>query len=299
VRDDAEITLETNPGTVTPAKLAGFRATGVNRLSIGVQSFAPADLQFLGRIHDPLQSEQCILEARRAGFTNVSIDLIYSLPGQDPASWDSTLRRALEIAPEHISAYSLIVEEGTPLYRQVAEGTVRPNDQEVEASLYEQTMETLRGGGYEQYEVSNYARKGFRSRHNAGYWSHGEYRGFGPSAHSFRKDPGGRTGRRWWNVRDLTAYLDRVRRGVETTAAGEPIGEREMINERIFLGLRADGVDVRRLSRDFGVDLAELHRDVLDRLEQDARLTRTGDLLRLTPRGYLLCDEIAEYLMLA
>jgi oxygen-independent coproporphyrinogen III oxidase len=299
VLDGAEVTLEVNPGTVTREILAGFRSTGVNRLSIGIQSFTDEDLMFLGRIHDVSQAERCIRDARDAGFTNISIDLIFSLPGQEPAAWEGTLRRALEFAPEHISAYGLIVEPGTPLHQQVLGGRVRPNDPECEAAFYELTMDRMRAGGYEQYEVSNYARPGFRSRHNSSYWRHADYRGLGPSAHSFRKDPGGRTGRRWWNVPDLPGYLERVHSGEDPVGAGETVGEREMVNERIFLGLRSDGLDVRRLDREFGVDLSELHPAVFESLVADGRASWDGVFLRLTPRGYLLCDEIAGYLMLS
>jgi oxygen-independent coproporphyrinogen-3 oxidase len=299
VLDGAEVTLEVNPGTVTREILSGFRSAGVNRLSIGIQSFSNEDLSFLGRIHDVSQAERCIRDARDAGFSNISIDLIFSLPGQEPAAWGETLRRALEFAPEHISAYGLIVEPGTPLHRQVLDGRVRPNDTERDAALYEVTMDLVRAGGYEQYEVSNYARPGFRSRHNSSYWRHADYRGYGPSAHSFSKDPGGRTGRRWWNVPDLSGYLERVHAGEDPAAADEIVGEREMVNERIFLGLRSDGLDVRRLDREFGVNLSELHPAVFDSLVADGRASWDGVLLRLTPRGYLLCDEIAGYLMLS
>jgi oxygen-independent coproporphyrinogen-3 oxidase len=299
VSDGAEITMEVNPGTVSRESLAGYRAAGVNRISIGIQSFDESDLRFLGRIHDGRQAEQCLRETREAGFTNVSLDLIYALPDQQLSGWERTLRHALEFSPEHVSAYGLIVEPGTPLHRWVSEGRVRPTDAEREAALYELTMDLLHTAEYEQYEVSNYARPGYRSRHNSSYWSHADYRGLGPSAHSFRKDPGGFTGRRWWNVRDLTVYLDRWSRGEDPVGGEELVGRQAMANERIFLGLRSDGLDVSRLRAEFGVDLPAIHPAVLERLAAEGLARWNGGLLRLTSRGYLLCDEIAGALMLA
>jgi oxygen-independent coproporphyrinogen-3 oxidase len=176
---------------------------------------------------------------------------------------------------------------------------VTPNTIEREAAMYEWTMSFLRSAGYEQYEVSSFARPGCRSRHNQSYWRHVDYTGWGPSAHSFRNDPEGKTGRRWWNVAILPEYLKRIRNGGGAVASGETLGEREMINEKIFLGLRSDGLDCTFLKNTFGVNLCESHPLVFERLAATSLATWDGNTLRLTDRGYLLCDEIAGYFMLA
>ena len=286
----AEITVETNPGTVTSDTLRAYRACGVNRLSIGIQSFDAAELRFLDRIHDAPQGTACVRAAREAGFDNISVDLIFALPGQLLSTWEGTLRSAVALAPEHISAYNLIVEPNTPLFRLVEEGTVTPAGRDEEAGLYERTMELLGAAGYEQYEVSNFARPGFRCRHNANYWSHGGYLGFGPSAHSFLPIEGGREGRRWWNVSNLVNYLERIEGGLSPAAGEETLSGRQLRNERVFLGLRGSGLEVGELMEGDG-------EAVLRDLTAHGLAIVEGGMVRLTPRGYLLCDEISAKLM--
>ena len=298
IRPDAEVTLEANPGTVTEGKLRAFRALGVNRISIGIQSFHDPELRALGRIHDGREAFRSIELARTAGFDNLSIDLIYSIPGQTPAQWEDTLRTAVGLAPQHLSAYSLLVEEGTPLARMVGGGTVRTNPEELEAAMYERTMELLGAFGYEHYEVSNYALPGFRCRHNSSYWSHLNYLGFGPSAHSFWKDTGGKSGRRWWNVADLSTYQERLRDGTLPVETEDDVGLREMLDERIFLGLRSGGLDLKGLSVDFGYDFESRRGDLMRWMSEEKLASLEHGVLRLTPKGFLLCDEIASRLLL-
>jgi oxygen-independent coproporphyrinogen-3 oxidase len=298
VRPDAEITLETNPGTVDPAKLREYRLIGVNRLSIGVQSFHEDELRFLSRIHDRRQAERCVEIGREAGFANISIDLIYALPGQTVERWEENLRRAVELRPEHISAYSLIVEEQTPLSRMVRDGEVRPTPPEAEAALYERTMMFLDGAGFDHYEVSNYARPGYRCRHNVAYWSHENYLGFGPSAHSFWREAGPASGRRWWNAPSIQAYVERISAGRLPVMSEERLGSRELVNERIFLGLRSDGIDLGRLQEDFRFEFHRRQQELMGDLIAGGLAVMDEGVLRLTPRGYLLCDEISERLML-
>jgi len=297
IATDAEITLETNPGTVTPEKLAAFRSMGVNRLSIGIQSFRDDELQFLGRIHDSSQAVEAVRLARGAGFDNVSIDLIYSLPGQTPDRWMYTLERGLALDPQHISAYSLIVEDNTPLARMVRARQVSPNPVEAEAALFELTMRILEENGFEHYEVSNYAKPGARSRHNYSYWSHVNYLGFGPSAHSFWRSDDGRSGERWANVANVSTYSRRLRDQERPLAFEEKVGLKELVNERIFLGLRSDGIDLRRLETEFAIGLDSAQRETVRQLVQESLAVLQGDMLRLTPRGFVLCDEIAARLM--
>jgi oxygen-independent coproporphyrinogen-3 oxidase len=293
---EPEITVETNPGTVDREKLAAYRSLGVNRLSIGIQSFHDEELQFLGRIHDPGQAARCVEMARETGFGNVSVDLIYSLPGQSAARWESTLRRAVGLGPDHISAYSLIVEEHTPLARSVAAGRVVPNSAEAEAGLYEQAMRLLAAEGFEHYEVSNYARPGFRCAHNLAYWTHVNYLGLGPSAHSFWRAAPGTPARRWWNVANVTAYCERLESSGVPVASEEQLDRPTLLNEAILLGLRAGGIDQGRLRRDLGFELSEGQRRLIASLEEEGLATSTGEVLALTDRGYLLCDEIVRRL---
>jgi oxygen-independent coproporphyrinogen-3 oxidase len=293
---DAEITLETNPGTADARTLRAYRDLGVNRLSIGIQSFHEDELRFLSRIHDSADAIRCYTGARAAGFDNVSLDLIYSLPGQSPDRWEANLRRAVDLGPDHISAYSLIVEDHTPLSRMVQANLVSPNPSEAEAALYEWTMGFLEARGYEHYEVSNYARPGRRSRHNCAYWAHEDYLGFGPSAHSFWKSAGEPAGRRWWNVANVRTYCERLAEGKLPVASEEGVGGKELINERIFLGLRSDGLNLLQAERDFRFEFQARQHELIRALVTENLAVLQDGLLRLTPRGYLLCDEISERL---
>ena len=293
----AEVTLETNPGTVTEEKLRAYRALGVNRLSVGIQSFHDAELRLLGRIHDRAEAFRCLDLAGRAGFDNLGLDLIYSVPGQTLALWEDNLATAARFAPQHVAAYSLIVEEHTPLAGRVQTGEVRANPTDLEARMYERTMEVLRGHGYDHYEVSNYALPGFRCRHNCAYWSHEDYLGFGPSAHSFWKAGDGRSGRRWWNTSDLATYLERLGRGVLPVGGEEQVGPREMLAERILLGLRSGGLDVTGLGADFAFDPEARCGGLLDKMIEDGMAVFREGRLRLTPKGFLVCDEICRRLL--
>jgi oxygen-independent coproporphyrinogen-3 oxidase len=292
----AEISLEANPGTVTAEKLRAFRSLGINRLSIGIQSFLDHELKFLGRIHDQVEGLRCYALARAAGFDNINLDLIYSIPGQTTGQWESNVRAAMDLAPEHVAAYSLTVEEETPLARLVQAGAVRTKPAWAEAGMYERAMELLHTGGYEHYEVSNYARPGFRCRHNWNYWSHENYLGLGPSAHSFWKEGDGTRARRWWNVPELSSYRDRLMEGSLPVASEEPVGTREMLRERILLGLRSGGLDLARLRVEFGYELEAQGGEIVRWMIHERLASLRGDLLCLTPKGYLLCDEICSRL---
>jgi oxygen-independent coproporphyrinogen-3 oxidase len=294
VDEDAEVTVESNPGTLDPRKLEGYRQAGVNRLSVGIQSFRESELLFLGRIHDASQAEQAVRGARQAGFDNVSVDLIYSLPGQTPEHWRETLLRAIDLGPDHISAYSLIVEENTPLARLVGTKQVVPQPAEREAEFFELTSVILAAHGYDQYEISNFARPGFRSRHNLNYWRHGNYLGLGPSAHSFRKN--GESARRWWNIANVKNYSTMLETDRLPIAGDEVLSEDSMVVERFFLGLRSDGVRLDEFRGEFRRSLFERHGTLIDELVQQGMMTVNNDALRLTSKGYLLCDEMSARL---
>ncbi len=294
VEPDAEITVETNPGTVTKEKLAAYRSLGVNRLSIGIQSFHEQELKFLSRIHDAKQGIACVHDARAAGFDNVSIDLMYALPDQSHDDWRKTLEQAMLLEPDHVSAYGLIVEDGTPLARLVASGTVSPKPAEEEGDFYDFTMQFFDEHGYEHYEVSNYARPGRRSQHNYNYWRHVNYLGFGPSAHSFWQGSA-QSARRWFNIPNLSHYCESVRKNALPLLSDEAISPQQLQTERIFLGLRSDGLDLQQLKQDFGLDLLETKGELIAALKDSVSVE--GATLRLTRKGYLLCDEICSRLL--
>jgi oxygen-independent coproporphyrinogen III oxidase len=294
IATDAEITLEANPGTVNEESLRAFRSLGVNRLSVGIQSFRGEDLGFLGRIHNAAEAFGCVDLSRTVGFDNLGIDLIYAIPGQTLDHWEENLRIALDLAPQHIAAYSLIVEKHTPLARMVRTGRVRIHPADHEARLYERTMEVFAAHGYEHYEVSNYTLPGFCCRHNSAYWDHQDYLGLGPSAHSFRTGAGGTVGERWWNVADLSVYGARLRSGTLPVGGRERIGIRELVSERIFLGLRSSGLDLARLAADLGYDLPTRQREMVKWMAEAGLAGAEGGILRLTAKGYLLCDEVCR-----
>ncbi len=297
IEPDAEITCESNPGTVELNKLGEFRSAGFNRISFGIQSFHDDDLKFLTRIHSAGEAERAIESAYKAGFTNVSCDLIFALPGQTPERWKENLRRAVALKPKHISAYALIVEEQTPLAVMVKDRVVAPLTDEKDAELYEITIETMTANGYKQYEVSNFAQPGFLSRHNFNYWNHSNYIGFGPSAHSFCKDSS-TSGKRWWNVRSIQSYCESLEKGEFPAAGSEVIDKNKFLTEEIFLGLRSTGIDLKKLYLLYGEDVFSIKRAMLDEMEQEGICTRQNNIISLTSRGYAVCDEVAAKLIL-
>lgn len=294
IESDAEITVETNPGTVTREKLTAYRTLGVNRLSIGIQSFHEDELRFLSRIHDSAQALDCIRSAREAGFDNLSIDLIYALPDQTKERWEANLQKAVALSPNHISAYGLIVEDNTPLSRMVSSRLVSPKPSDEEAEFYELTMSYLDAHGFEHYEVSNYAKPGFRSRHNYNYWRHENYLSFGPSAHSFWREAG--ESRRWFNIANLSHYCSALREGKLPLLTEERLSSSQLRTERILLGLRSDGLDVKRLDSELPSSTTSRVQMIHDLVEAGSA-TFDGNVLRLTQKGYLICDEICARLM--
>lgn len=270
-----EITLEANPEDA--ARLRAFRDAGVNRLSLGVQSLSDAALRFLGRGHDAAQARA----AYPAGFANVSVDLIFGVPGQD---FDADLREIIAWDPQHVSLYGLTVEPGTELERAVKRGRTLPDD-EAQKRDYELAMDLLGAAGYRHYEISNFARPGFESVHNSGYWDGRPYLGFGPGAHSYVPH------RRWANVSNVERYLA----GALEPLMAEDLSRDQRMLEAVFLGLRRDvGVDVAAFERAFAVDFRSHYAAAL--AKSDGALEWAGGRLRLTRRGRLLADAvIAEF----
>ena len=289
----AEITLEANPGTVTGERLAAFRRAGVNRLSLGVQSFDDASLERLGRLHTARQAIAAFAAARRAGFADVGLDLIHGLPGQDLAMWHRELDRALALAPEHISAYGLSIEEGTPFAAQVATGELSLPDEETAAAIFEATAERLTAAGLEHYEIANFALPGHRSRHNQTYWRRGSYLGFGAGAHSFQRAPG--FGVRWHNPPTVAAYgasLDLPR----PPADAQLLGREEAMAEYLFLGLRLrDGIAEGEFLAEFGESVDAAYPGVVARLAGGGLLERRHGRLALSPRGLILANRVLAH----
>jgi oxygen-independent coproporphyrinogen-3 oxidase len=289
----AEVTLETNPGTVDFNKLKEFRQIGVNRLSVGIQSFDDNDLKFLSRIHTAGEAKECVHLAQDVGFDNLSLDLIYALPGQRVDAWEKNLATAVSLSPKHISAYSLIVEDGTPLARIVERGQVDPADEGIESEMYLFTMQYLAAQGYEHYEVSNYAKPGYRSRHNSLYWNHDSYLGFGPSAHSFWSGDPLLRPTRWWNVASIGRYCEMLAEGSAPIGGRECLEKADLLMEEIFLGLRSGGINLHKLQEEYGVSLFDRYPEKLSRFLQEELLTLDRGEIRLTAKGFLFCDGLA------
>lgn len=282
---DAEITVEANPDSVDLKALRRLRRAGFDRLSLGMQSASDAELAAVHRPHTFAQTAQAVAWARKAKFKNVSLDLIYGLPGQTPASWRDTLTAALALAPEHISAYGLKVEPGTPLCRRVEAGEPLPDD-DAQADAYLMAVETLQAHGYEQYEISNFARPGFPSRHNLKYWTLKPYLGFGPGAHS---DFGSR---RYSFVRDLEGYIAAVETGGRLLDEDDCIPQRERGSEYLMLRLRTThGIEEWEYRREFFMDFDPIQALLTD-YERRGWATRVDRRWRLTPEGFLRSNTL-------
>ena len=282
---DAEITLEANPDSAGDWRaLRSLRRAGMNRLSLGVQSADDGLLRTLGRPHTFAQAEEAAAAARRARIRNLSLDLIYGLPGQDLAGWKDTLERAAALEPEHLSCYGLKVEEGTPLW-DMQEKMDLPDD-DAQADMYLWTVERLEALGYEQYEISNFARPGRASRHNMKYWTLCEYAGFGPGAHSDLGDV------RYAYLRSLDTYCAGVEAGVSVLESSEHIPSRERDIEYVMLGLRlTQGISRQEFENRYRLPFAPIQ-SVLERFRATGHAALAGERWRLTPEGFLVSNQI-------
>ncbi len=289
VATDIEITLEANPGTVERARLAGFRAAGVNRLSFGIQSFQPDLLATLGRVHTVEDSRAAIAAARAAGFANLNLDLIFAVPGQSRAMCAADVAEAVRYAPEHVSAYNLTYEPSTPFHTRRARGEIVPLGEDDECWMYDHVRSTLADAGHAQYEISNFARPGRAARHNQSYWRGVPYLGIGAGAHSYADRPG--WGRRWSNERLPERYIAGVAAG-NAVASSEDLSFETAAGEFMFLGLRElDGVDPARFAARFGRPLDAVHPIVASFRDTGLLATRDGKLA-LSQRGLLVADSI-------
>lgn len=286
IEDNAEITAECNPGTVTVEKLTAYRSLGINRLSFGVQSFDEKELAYLQRIHSPKQAFEAMEFSRKAGFDNVNMDLMFALPEQEEEIWKKNLKTMIGLQPDHISAYSLIFEEGTPLFTMMKKGLANPAKEEHDANLYEIGMELLGNAGYAQYEVSNFARNGKECKHNVLYWSGDRYCSFGPSAHGFLHNE------RYWNYRSLRRYTDYVNNNTLPIANKETLRKEEQMFERAFLELRAKGIRLEKFEEDFSVDIMAIAKDEIEWWIKNSWAHIREGRLSLLSKGYTVCDEL-------
>ncbi|HEU5318225.1 MAG TPA: radical SAM family heme chaperone HemW [Chloroflexota bacterium] len=289
VAGDAEITLEANPGTFGPSYVEGLRALGVNRLSLGVQSLDDETLRRLARTHSAAQALDAVRTARVTGMRSVNLDLIYGLPWQTLESWRDGLRRALDTAPDHISLYALMVEEGTPLATLVDRGKWEVADQDLVADMYEAALPELRGAGFRHYEVSNWARAGHESRHNLVYWRNEAYLGFGAGAHAYAG------GTRSWNVRPIEHYVRRVASGADPTEGCETLDAAGQVGETAALALRLplEGIEFARFRRRFGVEPRQRWAAELGELSAAGLVAVDAERARITERALLVSSEIA------
>ncbi len=287
----SEISVEANPGTVGEEVLGELRAAGVSRLSMGVQSFSDESLRLLGRAHGAAEADQAFSLARTAGFDNVSLDLIYGLPGQTVAQWREDLLHALELRPEHLSAYGLSLEEGTPLTEAVACGRLPAPEEEPYAEMYALTHEVLTAAGYQHYEISNYALPGRECRHNRKYWAGDEYLGVGSGAHSHRG------GLRWNNVSAPQLYRESLANGLWPVARAEVLSPRARVGELLMLGLRtADGVSETDVAARTGLAPREVFGEQIARLLDRGLLEEDAGRLTIPPAQWLVSNEVlAEF----
>lgn len=291
IESDAEITLETNPGTVDKHKLKEFLDAGINRISIGIQSFHNDELRFLTRIHDSETAINTVLNAKDTGFENVSLDLIFNLPGQTKEKWAENLRKAVSLPITHLSAYSLILERGTILNKMVLDKKVILQDDDYDADLYEYTIDFLEDKNFLQYEVSNFCLPGYECIHNNAYWNYTDYLSFGTSAHSFMD------GKRWWNFSSLKRYIDEIRINHKAAAAFEIVAREKQLNEYVMLALRSSGLNLASLREKFDGHWINEKKEFLEQLKNNNLLNIEDGLVRLTKKGYALCDEILAKLL--
>lgn len=297
LQENAEITMEANPGTVTEERLKAYKKAEINRLSFGLQSAKNEELTILGRIHTFEEFLESYEIARKAGFSNINVDLISAIPKQTLESWEETLTTIIELEPEHISAYSLIVEEGTPfaeLYGEDGKWEEMLPDEEEERNMYRKTEEMLQRAGYHRYEISNYAKRGYECRHNLGYWDRTEYLGLGLGASSFLNQT------RFHNTEDMERYLKNAKEHENIHEEIEHLKVQEQMEEFIFLGLRKmKGIAETEFAEAFGTDIWECYGKNIRRVIQNGLLEQENGYLRLTKKGidvsnYVFAEILSE-----
>ena len=290
----AEQTIEGNPGTLTPSKLNILRRYGINRFSLGVQAFNDKLLSAVGRLHTAQEARVAIGRLRTTGFDNINLDLMFGLPAQDMATWQATIEEALSYSPEHLSLYGLMLEEGTPLYGRYRVDTALLDqlpDDDLQAEMHDWAVERLKQAGYTHYETSNFARPGYECRHNLGYWRGEDYLGLGPGGVSCLNRV------RWKNIEEVRTYQSRLHNGQDPVeeAGQEALSLHECMAERMILGLRLEeGLNLTSFRNDFGVDLRDTYRDVLERYKNEDVFVFQGEYLRLNPKYSFVANGILK-----
>ena len=286
-----EATVEANPGAMGGLDLKALLSLGINRVSLGVQSFDPGELAMLGRIHGPTDVSSSFVRLRAAGFDNISLDLIYSLPGQDIKRWESNLDEAISLGPEHISTYDLGIEEGTALYGELKAGALKLPPEPVQVEMYLMAVETLEAAGYKRYEISNFARPGFECRHNINYWSCGEYIGLGAGAHSYSG------GVRSKNTDSVNGYIEALGAGRSPVTEEETLTVDDMKREFVMLGLRkSEGFSLEDYKCRFGGDMLNEKYGIIGNLTKAGYLVVAGGFISLTTKGVLASNYVIREL---
>lgn len=286
---DAEITIEANPGTVNEEKVSALLSAGLNRLSLGVQSFSDEVLHTLGRVHSAAEAREAIASARAAGCTNLNLDLMFGIPEQSMEQWQDTLVQTLDAQPEHVSLYALSVEPRTPLSCAISAGDLPPPDDDLAAGMYETAHDMLIRAGFEHYEISNFAREGSHCRHNRIYWADEEYLGLGASSHSFRN------GVRWNNCADAEVYTHWLERGRLPVARAETLSASERVGEMLILGLRrAEGVTAAEIAARCGSSPEELFAEEIAQLREEGMLLVEDGALRVPCEKWLVSNEVLQ-----
>jgi oxygen-independent coproporphyrinogen III oxidase len=292
VEDYAEITLETNPDDLSLDKLERFRVAGINRLSIGIQSFDDEVLRFLNRAHNSLNAKDAVARSRQVGFENISIDLIYAIPGQNEAAWIQNIKSAIELDPEHISAYNLTIEPQTVFGTWSKKGKLNAVADDAAATQLEILIRILSEAGYQQYEVSNFCKPGFESRHNSSYWQRKNYLGIGPSSHSYNKES------RQYNVSNNHTYVKALSSG-SIPFEKEVLTRNDHVNEYLLTTLRTLwGANLSVLKDEYGYDLLLEQKPYLDNLVANGLAIIEKNVMKLTPKGKMMADKISSDLFL-
>jgi len=289
VSPDAEITSEANPGTISQEFLEGLRATGVNRLSFGVQSFDDGELQMIGRSHSSEEAREAVRRARAAGFANVSIDLIAGLPEQKMATWRRNLAEAFALEPDHLSVYLLELYKDAPLLHRINRGELHAIEDELTVEMYFALKDEAERHGFDHYEISNWGRAGFESRHNLKYWTGAPYWAFGVSAAGYDG------ARRWSNTRNIHEYLTKIESGESPVAEVIELDDEDRQSENLFLRLRLkEGVNLREHQARFGVNVVERYADDLARLDEAGLIELNDGILKISRAGTVLANEVFE-----
>ena len=285
IEEDAEITIEANPGTVTAEKAETWKRVGINRVSIGLQSAENRELKMLGRIHTYEEFLDTYRLLREKGFCNLNVDLISAIPGQSVKSWERTLRKVADLSPEHISAYSLIIEEGTPFYDMYQKGIIKETEENLDRDMYYLVNAMLKENGYHRYEISNFAKKGFECEHNKVYWRTQEYKGFGLGAHSYMD------GRRFHNTYDFKEYIEEKVKPLDM----ELLSDEEKEEEFMFMGLRmTEGISKRDFRERFKTDIYNVYGEELKTLIEEKLINEKDDRIFLSERGIDISNQIFE-----